>query len=203
MATVTNFRSDARITEAQRQVLRDFSCSLGADILDLAGKLGVDVEFRDLPLDEFGFLEEFADVVGGAKFRVVVNSALSPATQKFTVAHELGHFVLHRGSSDLNFRLARRHRERDKYEYSDAERPEEFEADAFATNLLMPAHLVRKAVASGVDTIKSLSLRFGVSERAMERRVHELGIVLRKHRLAARLEALSDPHDLLGWSRVA
>lgn len=83
------------------------------------------------------------------KGEISVAQSLSPEVQRFTAAHEIGHWVLHPGAE--YFRDAPTDGgDRDK------KRPiEEREADSFAAALLMPEDLVRKHFRRhfGVDTL--------------------------------------------------
>jgi len=75
--------------------------------------------------------------------RIVVNRALNSNRKVFTIAHELGHHVLHKDYLD----------DEGAYQvfprmnvYSGAKPPEEQEADAFAAELLVPLDMLRKYV---------------------------------------------------------
>ncbi len=89
---------------------------------------------------------------------------------RFTIAHEIGHFVLHRGrvgnerGGMANQATARLERE----------------ADQFAAELLMPEHLVRQAaLEEGADPHR-LADRFEVSVQAMSLRLRRLGLAERQ-----------------------
>lgn len=94
-----------------------------------------------------------------------LNPSRPPARQRFTIAHEIGHALLHgaphhaaaaRGAGGRNVR--------------------EREADRFAAALLMPERYVRAAVrqyGANVDRLRSLFL---VSRQAMENRLRDLGL---------------------------
>lgn len=76
--------------------------------------------------------------IGGDGVIRVKHDIAERGRKRFTIAHELGHFELHQ--------------ERDQFEFcADSEmseyhsRPEEREASIFATELLLPEHLVRAA----------------------------------------------------------
>ena len=84
--------------------------------------------------------------------------------RRFTIAHEIGHFVLHPG---------RCRAERDGLANA-AMLAEEREADAFAAELLMPEHLVWQAVREQGADVQRLADRFQVSSRAMQVRLRRL-----------------------------
>lgn len=84
----------------------------------------------------------------------------SPERQRFSVAHELGHLVMHH-----SHRLDLRNVER--------------EADQFAAELLMPALAMRREIRTPVTLTELVPLRarWGVSLSALVRRAHELELV--------------------------
>jgi Zn-dependent peptidase ImmA (M78 family) len=109
-----------------------------------------------------------------------VNSFHAPVRQRFTIAHELGHLVLHRGRA-LILDTPVRVNFRDRTSSLATDR-EEMEANRFAAALLMPADLVvaaaRSSRASGVDAlVDALATKFKVSPEAMSYRLVNLGIL--------------------------
>ena len=112
------------------------------------------------------FLCEGALQPMGDGHAIVVRGASNERRRRFTIAHEIGHFVLHPG------RLAP---ERGGA-VNEAWRLQEREADQFAAELLMPEPLVREAVLElGADAGR-LADRFDVSRKAMQVRLSGLGI---------------------------
>jgi hypothetical protein len=102
--------------------------------------------------------------LGDARAIVLNGGGGGERRRRFTIAHEIGHFVLHPG----------RCRPERGGLVNEAMRAEEREADAFAAELLMPEHLVRQAVREqGADPIV-LAERFQVSVKAMQVRLHRL-----------------------------
>jgi len=109
------------------------------------------------------------DDVAPAGFAIRVNRHDPSQRQRFTVAHELGHFLLHRdqiGRGVVDDVLYR----------SNLSDRREAEANRIAADLLMPDHLVEdwldRARALGVVEIPSyLAEKFGVSESAMKIRL--------------------------------
>ena len=106
--------------------------------------LGIEFEVHD----ELG--SRFCGGGGAARFeiaglldrqakKIAISRRFPPETQRFTAAHELGHWLLHPGN------VMHRDRPVDGLEYSRVRRaPEEREADRFAALFLMPAKLVKK-----------------------------------------------------------
>lgn len=105
-----------------------------------------------------------------------VNSKEAPVRQRFTIAHEIGHFILHpKKDAFVDFR-----RERSEGE---ARPPRERHADMFAAALLMPRkHLLkdfRRLAKDGyTDQITAtLAKQYAVSEDAMRYRLINLNSV--------------------------
>ncbi len=112
------------------------------------------------------FMSEAALEPMGDGYAIVLHGDGDERRRRFTIAHEIGHFVLHPGRP----RMERGGR------VTEAGRFEEREADVFAAELLMPEALVREAVyEQGVDVVR-LSDRFQVSRKAMQLRLRYLGL---------------------------
>ncbi len=109
-----------------------------------------------------------------------VNSGDGASRQRFTIAHELGHFFLHAGEELHVDRTATiYHRSPRSSEGVDEG---EIEANLFAAELLMPQEFIEKDLASRgyVDLadekqVWRLAKRYGVSTQAMSIRLTYLG----------------------------
>jgi len=103
--------------------------------------------------------------------RVTINSRLKPrGVQRFALAHELGHWCLHRGLSQDFFCSADAMRE---YRNSGPE----LEANTFASELLIPKSLVAKSLLKGEPqwaAVRQLSETFAVNQVAAAVRYVEL-----------------------------
>ena len=94
-----------------------------------------------------------------------------PPRRRFTIAHELGHWRMHRGAEHAVFcRTAAV--EPAPADDAPAPPPAEQEANAFAAALLMPARLVRARYAASPKDFVGLCAAFGASGAAMGRRLH-------------------------------
>lgn len=130
------------------------------------------IEIRAGDLDEVsGVLMRNSNVL-----MIGVNSKQSVQRQRFTVAHELGHYILHEGISshlDLDFRVNFR-----SPESSQATDVEEIEANYFAASILMPkSFLDMDNAVEALDSdskVESLAKRYKVSRHAMSLRLVNL-----------------------------
>jgi Zn-dependent peptidase ImmA (M78 family) len=107
------------------------------------------------------------------KWIIGINQAHHPNRQKFTMAHELGHYMLHK-AKDVNIvdTTLFRNDEADSVEYM---------ANDFASKLLMPEDKVRELVDSGIKNIGELAIEFGISASAMKYRILSLGYKMRNN----------------------
>ena len=144
------------------------------DPVTAAKKLGVrvyDTQFADAATS--GIFRRGEDGV----FEIHLDRHSSPKRVRFTAAHELGHWRLHREEvgavidSDVN--MYRRRPAGDSS--AGAERSREFQANMFAVEFLMPAEKVAGAYALTKD-IATLARLFDVSQEAMGYRIDELSL---------------------------
>ena len=107
------------------------------------------------------------------KYTIYVNEEEAAERQRFTMAHELGHYWLHLRDQrqHVGFKDSRDNISR-AFRRSDAPlSPMETEANQFAAALLMPTKLVR---AYRYLDPAALAKRFGVSTQAMDIRLRSL-----------------------------
>jgi len=128
--------------------------------------VGAELRCLDVADDISGIL-----IREGERKLIVVNEKHSVVRQRFTIAHEIAHLVLHRGEEvhvDSAFLVNLR-----DPRSGNADNLEEVEANAFAANLLMPADWVRRALRdTWVDVnddseVARLSGLFQVSPQAL------------------------------------
>lgn len=104
---------------------------------------------------------------------ITFNASDAPARQRFTIAHEIGHYALgHLGPGKTKFRDPASHFS------SSTQQVEEREANRFAANLLMPAAALKYAVERrNMYSIDELAALFDVSQVAMKYRLENLGLI--------------------------
>lgn len=99
---------------------------------------------------------------------IIVNERDISTRARFTIAHELAHYLLHMKDCEnqviTSFRMDRS--------------PQETEADRFAAELLMPENLVRSEYAKLIIPVSdSLAKTFDVSKQAMRIRLDNLELM--------------------------
>ncbi len=115
------------------------------------------------------FVAEAALVPLGDGHAIELRGPAHERRQRFTIAHEVGHFLLH-GERAVAERGGATSAATARYER---------EADQFAADLLMPATLVRQAVLEDGLDVGRLADRFEVSLAAMHQRLRRLGLTER------------------------
>ena len=166
------------LTSARRASIQSAACTFlagtGARTIDfgvllrLCRDAGIDVLDADLR-DINGELRR-----EGEKWRIYLNREDSHARKLFTLAHELGHYVLH---ADCGRTFVESHFTRLQTPGRDNSR-EEREANTFAAGLVMPAGVIDSLLADRRPTaqqVLALAKRFGVSPLAMVHRLGALG----------------------------
>lgn len=123
-----------------------------------------------------GFLDADAKLIA-------IEATHHPHRQRFSIAHEIGHFVLHylpTPASDGHFACTNSDMEVDGAPRSAGSRlrhfQQEAEANRFAGSLLMPARSVEAMCRATGGRIPTLAKHFNVSPKAMEIRLDQLGL---------------------------
>lgn len=155
--------------------IRRLQKSAPVNIAGIAGVLGLRVwESRSLPEGIAGKLKRDEENGGVSHFSIIVRAQDAMVRKRFTVAHEIAHYLLHRplfGGELIDDALYR----------STLSSKIEAEANAFAADLLMPWHLVRPVANL---PLRELAQMFEVSNEAMR-------IRLESHFETAELETFS------------
>ncbi len=98
-----------------------------------------------------------------------MNFADIPTRRRFTTAHELGHWMLHRQIYEKD---PEQYRYLPRFQHTDGQGPLEQEANAFAANLLVPSRLLRQVV--GAAPVSEIADIFRVSRTMMEYRIRDV-----------------------------
>lgn len=148
------------IEDKTRTILNEYWASeLPIDVDKLAIKMGLRVQ------------DEVDSAVSGTfdgDKTITINRQNSRVHQRFTLAHEIGHYALgHRGRLYRDLKEAQ--------DLSVEAKQKEVLANRFAAALLMPDFVVEWLIKSqGVNTVGKLADSFGVSAHAMSIRLKHL-----------------------------
>lgn len=161
-------RSDVQ-READK-IRRSLEYRPGDDISAVVARLGGRINFRSFW--ETLTSEDGSIVIRGPRdFDIYLSDATSPRRDRFTIAHELGHYFLH---------FARQRATMPEGSIMVAQRSatgrEETEAHWFAAEFLMPAQEFKKAWLDYDHNVPALASHFDVSTHAVEVRVSSLGL---------------------------
>ena len=151
------------IQEAERLISSYKITSPPVDPEAIAEAIGVSVVYARFSGEIDAKLSGYSD----SQNKTIVINANIPANRKtFTIAHELGHHVMHREylADDGSYQVFPRFNE-----YEEGKPDEEREADVFAANLLVPAKFLRRY--KDVASVAELARTFCVSEAVILNRL--------------------------------
>lgn len=159
-----------------RQVLDDLGYEIPVDVEALAKAHGVTVVEHELEDSVSGVL-----MIKDSRGIIVVNGGHHPNRRRFSIAHELGHYLLHPDAGSVFVdRSPVFFRDR---ESSEGIKQHEIDANAFAAELLMPEKdLIAQLNDRPIDafdevSVHRLAARFGVSAQALTIRLTRLDLV--------------------------
>ena len=175
-AKTTTTKEQMKIQITEDQIINDLMSKteykgLPRDVKGIVKELGISIfEDRDLSSEVSGYLRKAGD-----KWVIGVNPMHSKKRQRFTIAHELGHFLMHtkNGQEELPFEDTILFRNEVYFE------PKEHQANAFAAKILMPEDKIRELVQSGERSVERLADYFKVSVTAMKFQLHTMGYEIR------------------------
>ncbi len=159
-----------------RKLLAETGSEVPVDVDAVADFLGLSVIEEDLEDSVSGML-----VVNDGHGVIGVNGRHHANRRRFTTAHEIGHFLLHRDGASV-FVDAAPVFFRDDVSSAGTD-GQEREANAFAAELLMPKERLRERVdGMALDlyddaTVQKLARSFGVSTQALTIKLVRLGMI--------------------------
>lgn len=173
------------IERAVQRALRDYGGGLPVDVGAIASRLGIEIVKTPFP--------ENPDLSGVLVREhrhtfMAINEAQSEPRQRFTIAHEIGHFLLDeakavwidKGVHPVSYRRTGDGGTPEAYKL------EEVRANRFAAELLMPSQEVERRFADhtgqgadweGSKDLLDIANEFEVSLQAMAIRLRELGLL--------------------------
>lgn len=157
--------------EAQKLIERFGVKTPPVPVERIAKELGIRVQYApfDGDLSGMAFVKDGKPIAG-------VNSLHHPNRQRFTLAHEIGHIVLHRQLIESEVHIDKGSLRRDTLASAGID-PVEIAANAFASEFMMPEHLLEIAMSGRPidleddELVAGLAKRFKVSEAAMRFRL--------------------------------
>jgi IrrE N-terminal-like domain len=159
--------NDNRVKMSEAETVRRYTSSFPVKVGELAKELGLIVTRAPMPPKISGLIKPCPDAPAG--FEIRVNKYESAERQRFTVAHEIAHYLLHR--NDIGAGVV------DSIMYrSNLTSRKETEANQLAADIVMPAKIVSLELkqlggSRTDDTAEKLASVFRVSVPAMKIRL--------------------------------
>jgi Zn-dependent peptidase ImmA (M78 family) len=158
-----------------RELRTQVDSSIPVDVEAAAQALNIAVRYQALEDSVSGILviKQDGAILG-------VNEKHHRNRQRFTIAHELGHFLLHKEAADVFVDSVVFHRDELS---ATGTMQQEIDANAFAAELLMPADTLKAKVGpQPLDMfddarVRRLATEFGVSTHAMTVRLTRLSLI--------------------------
>lgn len=159
------------------ELVRQFTNSGVVNVKGLISALGIQYEERPMIAGESGEI-----TCENGEFKITVNSLDIDSRKRFTAAHELAHYLLHRDLLEDRGKL-NRHTDILFGEHANNNPPmpfnpsHEVQANRYAAEILMPASRVR-ALWRGEkeDNFAEIAESLGVSKKAIKIRLNNLGL---------------------------
>lgn len=163
---MTKYSFSERLLPQHISILQKYAESPPVRVGALAAELGLKVTVAALPLNISGLIEPD----GSGSYIIKVNRFEPKSRQRFTIAHEISHFLLHRDKIHAGIIDSVLYR-------SKLSSRIEAEANKLAADIIMPRSLVEDVAQEFTmlprdQMIDKLADRFDVSKQAMEIRIN-------------------------------
>lgn len=162
------------MSESVFDIITQYMDSAPVNVRGLCARLGIEISQAEMPEDCSGGLERINDDV----YKIIVNASHSEVRKRFTIAHELGHYIYHRSllGDGICDNTAYRSDRNSQYAHPHIGPDHETEANRFAAGLLMPGHLIRELWDHGITDSEKMADYLDVSKPAMRIRLRQLGL---------------------------
>ena len=154
-------KTKAEIEDLAREIRKEFNNKNSQELLDeIRKKENIATQYCSDDTKEESLVIDENEAI------IYLPQNSSPARDRFTIAHELGHFFLHKNPGAPRVSFTRRGS--DKFEW---------QANWFAAELLMPRDVFLETAAKYCNDEDALSRIFGVSKSAASVRLKSLNII--------------------------
>lgn len=133
---------------------------------------GLELEVYDATFDK----DDVAGMIKAKEKKILIAQNDSPLRRRFSIAHEIGHFVLHYYGKLFGEKDQQKHISFRDNTSSLGFSVREIEANFFAANLLMPESKVRELYSEGFN-LEEMAYFLNVSKAAMGHRLEYLGLL--------------------------
>ncbi|WP_051999990.1 ImmA/IrrE family metallo-endopeptidase [Caenispirillum salinarum] len=151
------------------QIISRHQGAAPVDLEGMARDLGIAVHYdRELPDTISGKIQRIGPGGSGSNFAIHINAKHHPNRQRFTLAHELAHFHMHRD------RIREGVVDNEMYRSETLSNHLERQANQYAAAILLPAPLVKAEYQNTGGDVDEMARIFRVSPQAMQIRLDEL-----------------------------
>lgn len=165
---VEKFEEPQLIIKIEDIIKNSNSDNANVDVKAIAMSNDIDISYEMMDSYQSGYLKNIND-----RWVIGVNKLHNPKRQRFTIAHELGHYFMHK-DKNLNFEDATFFRNENNSSI-------EYAANEFAGRLLMPEERLKESISNGIKSLEKLANLFDVSTAAIKYRVISLGYKIKGH----------------------
>lgn len=145
-------------------IIKSYQKEVPVQVIPIAKALGLNVyKIEDWDNNLSGKLQK--DEFSTSGFSIYVNANHSETRKRFTIAHEIAHYVLHRHLIEGEYLID------DTLYRSGLSNSIEASANKMAAEILMPWRLIDRTIEKGINTIPKLAETFQVSNSAMSIRL--------------------------------
>lgn len=166
MAVIKRRRSTEKETISSENDLLQIYTNVPIPVDTITNKLDIEIKYEDnLDNETSGYIK-----FDNNQWTIGVNAKHHANRQRFTIAHELGHYMLHKQH------IMKEGIMKDSILFRKGEKNNlEIAANNFASNLLIPEEEFERKINGGMTSIDELSKHFEVSSLAIRYRAKKLG----------------------------
>jgi hypothetical protein len=158
-------RTKAPLPPTPGEIIAKYQTVAPVDVVSITEDIGIRVwEMNRLPEGVSGQIWQDPVNGGTSGFSIGVKATDAPVRKRFTVAHELAHYILHRNRLDGGLF-------EDVMYRGGLSSREETQANQMAADILMPFRLLSKLLDEGESTVDGLAKRLQVSPTALKIRL--------------------------------
>jgi len=144
-----------------QEIFDKYSTSAPVKLIAIANDLGINVKTDDLGSQVSGVIKKDKNSGGASGYTIIVNNADNKRRQRFTIAHEIAHFLLHRQYIGDGI-------QEDPLYRSGLPTTMERQANKLAAIILMPKDLVDKLMIKYNNNKAEVANALEVSRQALE-----------------------------------
>lgn len=156
-------RSQEYIDKLASQLAAKLGYKPGADLSDVVSRLGGSIEVHSWKRPDSSNADGSIEVRGPCDFTIFLSPFTGELRDRFTIAHELGHYFLHAHVGGRRIRID-----------NEGDNPAESEANWFAVGFLLPRDDFMKKAKEFKNDLYRLGFHYGVSSQMAARRLKSL-----------------------------